>query len=67
MRRIGETQRSCLDLALRNESAELFSTLQDVFCFRTIDGRTVEGRFDDLLVRKRYVKARRGTRAAPAR
>src|SRR5262249_33850888 len=35
---IGETQGRRLDLALRNESAELVSTLQDVFRFRTIDG-----------------------------
>ena len=55
---IGETQRRRLDLALRNESAELVSAFQDVLCFRTIQGRTVERCFDDLFIRKRYVEAR---------
>ena len=63
---IRETQRRRLDLALRNESAELVSAFQDIRCFRTIQGRTVERRFDDLFIRQRYVEACE-TRAARAR
>src|SRR5262245_50783645 len=55
---IGKTQSRRLDLTLWNEAAELFSTLQNILCFRTIDRRTIERGFNDLLVRERNVEAR---------
>ena len=47
-----------LDLALRQESAQWLAAFQQILGFRTVQGRTVERRFDDFFIRQRNVEAR---------